>query len=153
MKFWETIKEYLRQRLFAGEYAKLELARRTVNDKTVQQQIQLLTRINLQSFDHRLIDKGDDILDIVIEDHGSDNEFLKQVIDLNKNPAFHEIVEWLKREQVLYTAKEARDLDTLNFSRGSINGLVLLEQNIDRLVGVYQERVSPPEEYDNHEVI
>lgn len=150
----QYILNYLRKKLFAGEYAKLELQRRTITEKSVNEQIQLLTRLNLACFDPRAVDKGEDILDIVMEEDGDDTEFLKQCVDLSKNTAWQRIQEWLKREQVVFTAKESQNIDTLNFSRGSVNGLVLEQEVVDRLVGVYRERTShKDDQYDNHEVI
>lgn len=151
-KIKQYIAEYLRKKLFATEYAKLELARRTVDGKSHTEQIQILTRANLASFDVKALDSDDDVLELA-EAHGWENQFLAQVKDLRDNTALKNIVEMLKRDQMAFGAKEAVTLDQLNFSRGSINGVVLLEDTIDRLYGVYRERVSPDEEYDNHEVI
>jgi hypothetical protein len=94
--------------------------------------------------------------DILVElegDNESVDEFLKNVHEIYKNPAIGRIAEFIIRNQVLYSAKEATNLAELNFGRATVNGVSLFREEIDRLEGIYQERHAPEEDFDEHEVV
>ena len=74
----------------------MELARRTVEGKTAVEQMQMLTRANLATFDIKAIDNTDDILEMAdAEDIAT--EFLAQVKDLNESVALKRMLTFLKR--------------------------------------------------------
>lgn len=142
----KTLKEKLRRYLFKDEYLKLELARRQPVKVTE------MVRQQLVGFDKRLLTETGDVLDQWTRIKTEDTK-LEQVHQIAQASALRDILAWLKREQIYFAVMQSENIDQVNFARATVNGLVLLEETIDRLDGVYRERVSTPEPYDKHDVI
>lgn len=81
------------------------------------------------------------------------DDFLSHVHDLDENPALDMIIMLLKREQVMFTALEAENIEQVNFGRATINGLQLIREETDRLVGIYNQRHAGEGDYDHSEVV
>lgn len=67
-------------------------------------------------------------------------EFLAKVHELKKDDALGRIIRYLKAVQMKHTATEALTIDTVNFGRASVNGLSLVDDEIDVLSTLYDER-------------
>lgn len=109
-------------------------------------------RMMLKGFDPKVLDDEDDLPE-VLQDVESDESFLQQCKSLKDNDALWIIVKYLIRNQVLYSAKEAKTLDDINFGRATINGLSLLREEVDRLASVYAKRHTAKPKFDEHEVV
>ncbi len=118
--------------------------------------ITALTRAQLAGFNPgALSDRASDIIDLIERDDGTEGvtEFLRKVHDLTENPAFAKVAEYLIREQILHGQLEANSLESLNFSRATINGVTLFLEEVERLNGIHLDRSRREEDFDAHDVI
>jgi len=114
-----------------------------------------LTRELLKGFDAKLLDNGwygnfeqiPDVLDEAIADN-EENSFLEQVKELKKNTALKRIMDYNVRNQLLIIAKWSKDLAEADFGRATINGIVLLREDIDRLSVIYDKKHEPKKPID-----
>lgn len=111
-----------------------------------------LVREQLHGFNPHLLDTEDELLEI-ITDEESQEAFLNEVKKLADNTALPRIMEHLIRNQVLYSAKEAPTLDAINFGRASVNGITLIQEEIERLKTLFDERHAPKEQFDVHKAL
>lgn len=111
-----------------------------------------IVREQLKGFNPRLLDSEADILEQFKEEDALDS-FLDQVHELSENNALGPIFDYLIRNQILYTAKEAEQMASINFGRSTINGFVLLREEIERLEGIYKERHIPEDKFDTQDVL
>ncbi len=66
--------------------------------------------------------------------------FLSKAYDIVKNnPTFKLVLESLIVEQEHYSMLEAKDIEEVNFGRATINGLMLIEESLSVLSGMYEE--------------
>lgn len=111
-----------------------------------------LVREQLKGINPRILDNENDILVDVVGDDSIDS-FLAACHDLHKSIALSKIIDYLVRDQVLYSAKTAVGLEEINFGRATINGLSLLREEVERLDTVYAERHAVEPKFDAHEVV
>lgn len=111
-----------------------------------------LVRAQLAGFNPRLLDNEDDLPE-VLGDTESQELFLAGMKRLNEDEYLKTLIEYLKRNQVLHSAKEALTLDAINFGRSTVNGLSLLQEEIARLTTVFDVRHEKQPEFDEHEVV
>lgn len=76
-------------------------------------------------------------------------DFLADCHTLAGNRALPLILDWLVRKQILFSAKMAPDLNSINFGRASINGCELVREEVARLDAAYEERKKPKVEDDD----
>lgn len=151
---WLQMQEDMKQKKADFEAYKASL---TVTD---------LVREQLKGLNPRLLDE-----DVVKDEEGqtsrtyselpevlgeveSQEEFLAKCKSLKENPALDVILDYITRNQILYSAKEAVTLETINFGRATVNGVSLVREEVARLATVYAERhpANKPE-FDEHEVV
>ena len=109
-------------------------------------------RAQLKSFDPKLLDSEDQLPEVLGDDENQ-IEFLNNVKSLSGNRALNIICDYLKRNLIIDAAKYGKDIDAINFSRASINGLGLLREEIERLLVILEERHPKETEFDKHEVV
>lgn len=117
-----------------------------------RQTVVSVVRRQLAGFDPKLLDEERDLPE-VLGDVDEQDSFLAKCVSLKNDRALATILAYLKRNQVMHTAKEAQTLDAINFGRATINGLSLLEEEIARLATIHAERHPPEEKFDAHEVV
>jgi len=86
----------------------------------------------------------------MMEENDSRDAFLGHVKSLQENPAYEAIRQFLIRRQIIITAKEAEDLTTINFGRATINGLELYDEEVGRLVSIFDNENKKEEDFDEH---
>jgi len=110
-------------------------------------------RSQMKSFDPLTMDNMDDIEVMYdTEDDGIDS-FLSDMTSLSNNKSLQEVIKVIKRNQVMFIALESQNIEQVNFGRASINGLMLLGDEIDRLAGIHAKRNEPEENYDKGSVV
>lgn len=165
--------------IFASELRKIEKERTTylTLQKRLREDIERfeehkknitvrdIMRERLAGFNPRLLDKvseGDEeLLDYLLkESHdetevfaGRKEEFLSRMHDLSNNDELRLLTEWLIRNQTLITAREAQTQDAINFGRATLNGLELIEEEIERYAGLYKESHAGEEPFDTHSAV
>ena len=63
------------------------------------------------------------------------------------------IIDNLINSQGNFAIKEAQTMEQVLFVRGTINGLTLFKEEIERLYSLYKEKVKPDEKFDKHNLI
>lgn len=125
-----------------------------------------LVREQLKGFNPRLLDPTrrrdeetgsevesfDDLPEVLgeVEDQES---FLAACKSLQENKAFPIIADYLLRNQILFSAKEAVGLAEIDFGRSTVNGIQLLREEVARLATVHAERHAAKPTFDEHEVV
>jgi hypothetical protein len=110
-----------------------------------------LLREELKGFDVKILDSDLDVEDWYTE-QDSRRTFLEQCHELFKSSALKDIAKFLIRNQMQYTTTEAKTLEDMNFGRATINGIVLLQEEVDRLNTLYLTEVKPPDKFDEHDI-
>lgn len=131
---------------------RLEAATEQRNDYVNNLSVVDLVREQLKGFDPRMLDTEDDLPEVLGEVESQDS-FLAAMKRLNEDEHLKTLIAYLKRNQVLHSAKEALTLDAINFGRATVNGLSLLDEEIGRLAIVYKTRHAQEPEFDEHEVV
>lgn len=111
-----------------------------------------LVREQLKGFDPKMLDDDDDLPGILGEVEAQD-AFLSKMKTLNDMPELKTVRKYLIRNQIIYTATEAENVEKQNFGRATINGLYLEEEEIARLATIYADRHKPEEGFDTFEVV
>ena len=93
----------------------------------------------------------DDILEYKVS-IGEDTTFLTECRELFKNKSFHDILSWMEKVQLIHIAKEAEEIDKVNFGRAHISSYELLREDVARLNKIYLERHTTPENFDKHAI-
>lgn len=137
------------RRKFEGEVLKYGMSVNVVD----------LVREQLKGFNPRLLDRiensdqADILAEIEAEEGGNVEAFLAECKQITTTDAFLRVCNYLIRNQVIYTAKEARAEIAINFGRATINGVSLMREEIERMAGIWEERSKAPEPFDKHEAI
>lgn len=154
-----ALKSFLKGYLLKDELAavtrqktRLEDATRARTDFINTLSVTDLMREQLAGFNPRLLDSEDDLPEILGEVEAQD-VFLAGMKRLEEDEHLKTLIEYLKRNQVLHSAKEAQTLDAINFGRATVNGLTLLVEEITRLAIIYKVRHEKDVEFDEHEVL
>ena len=156
------LKERLRAYLFTGEYDKLERYRnqimsdyermqherkRAYNDMRAEVSIIDLVREVMKGFNPRDLDSEEELLEM-LEDEDSVDAFLAEAKKLTENTALPKILAYIERNQIQYSARDAKTLEEINFGRATLNGIQLLRDELASLLTAWEERHAPPEEFD-----
>lgn len=117
-----------------------------------------VVRAQLAGFNPRTLDgvRDEESTDILVElrsENGDEDGFLAEMHRIVKQGFFSRLCEYVIRNQVLYTAKKAVNIDAVNFGRATVNGVELIKDELERLSAIYEERHEPPEAFDEHAVI
>jgi hypothetical protein len=110
------------------------------------------TREQLKGFNVKLLDSDMDI-EGQYADIDSRFAFLSECHDLYKNKARIAIENYLKRNQIQFSVKEAVDLEQINFGRATINGITLFDEEVERLNTIYLTEHTPKEQFDDKEIV
>jgi hypothetical protein len=81
------------------------------------------------------------------------DELLAKAHDLYTNHALARISTHLKNRQLVFTVTEAKTHEQGNFGRATILGICLLEEEIERLAGIWDEEHKPQEDFNHNDVI
>lgn len=111
-----------------------------------------LVREQLKSFNPRLLSDDNDLL-AVLTDEDSEEVFLSRMRDVFKMKELWQVCDYIKRDLILFAAKEGKTLEEINFSRASINGIQLLHEEVERFNAIYDERHPPKETFDEHQAL
>lgn len=149
----KTIRKWLQQLLFSTEQLELEARLQALKTMREGTNITALVREQLAGFDSSLLDSDKEILEEFGDDTEAINTFLNQVKELYDNPARVVIQNYLTRNQLLVGMMNAENLTALNFSRATINGIVLFDEELGSLYGKYKELHKPQESYDEHTIV
>jgi hypothetical protein len=84
-----------------------------------------------------ITDTIDDLLAEIPKDEREG--FTAQAKELQKNETLQRIISYLVRKQLTFTAMEAVTTEEMNFARATVNGLSLLNEEIDELVHYHDE--------------
>lgn len=68
------------------------------------------------------------------------------------NPMLHKLLDSLRYAQVDHIAREARTYDEVSFCRASINGIELVEEELERLSAMFRSRRTE-DKFDKYEII
>lgn len=147
----EKLRGKLAKLLLRREYEELQLARKGYIEG-VKTSPAIAFRVQMKGYNPKDLDNMDDI-EVMYDTEDGLNSFLADVHSLSNNKALQEIIKVLKRNQIMHTALETQNLDQVNFGRATVNGLCLLEEEIDRLVGIYTEKNEVEDKYDETEII
>jgi hypothetical protein len=147
------LKHRLFQWLFREDIYALKREKLLVEQqKMVKPDIVALTRHNLSVFTP--LDVGEDKeLRAYFPDNESWRVFLGKCKTIADSDALQVILRYLVAGQVEFTAKEATSMESVNFSRGCVNGYTLLREELDKLSGEYAALTAQQEAFDVHEVI
>lgn len=118
----------------------------------VSNDVVALVRAQLKGFDPKLLDSDTDLPEVLGEVE-SQESFLAGMKRLQEDEHLWFLVQYLTRNQVLYTATEAVTLEQQNFGRATLNGYSILREEINRLATVHAVRHAATPEFDEHEVV
>lgn len=157
----KDLKIKLRDYLFGTEYKLFLFEKKQFEDRYKKLTITDLVREKMKGFNPHLLDtslySGDvDGTPSIMDDLPEEGEdiFLKKVKDLAENTALGHIIDYVCRNQILYSARYAIGIDEINFGRASVNGATLIKEEVARLFLIYQERHPPDEEkFDKHAIL
>lgn len=162
----ESIKQYIGLWLFKSvkdtldlERDLLELAKKNFEIKKANVNVVDLVREKLKGFNPRLLNriKTTDDANILVEEFGENEEgadaFLAAIKPIAESKEFQVLLDYLNRNQIVYSAQEGLDLNQINFGRATLNGTGLVREELDSLLTIYIDRHKPSEHYDKHEVV
>lgn len=154
-----AIKSFLANLLLKDEQASLRIQQASLEASHVEFEaykksltVEDLVREQLKGFDPKLLDDATDLPE-VLGDVTAQEPFLAAMKSLNENDSLWTLVAYLTRNQILFSAKEAQDLASINFGRATINGWSLLREEVERLTTVFKARHAAEPEFDEHEVL
>lgn len=154
----ERILRFAAPELFKNEHLYLTLIeehRKRMEALTVSD----LVREKLKGFNPRLLDyaiKGTDGTNIIYEaeKEGLDIEqLLAKMDEYHKSEHLQFLFNFLLRNQIVYSTKEANTFEQANFGRAEISGIEAVRDLIAKLKIEFDETHAPPEDYDEHEVV
>lgn len=150
---FQKIKSWLRRKLFANEELEYQAKIMALASMKENASVVALAREQLKGFNPRHI-----TLDVVKNRHAlslydgltpeEEDALITNIHQLYTNPALQVLLDYITRNQVLYGQMEADSLLSLNFSRGTVNGLILLRDEINAAEGVYRKRHTPEEDFN-----
>lgn len=77
-------------------------------------------------------------------------ELYSQAAILNNNKAFQAVTSHLINVQGNYTVKEAEFMNQVAFGRATINGIILMREEITRLANLHNTSLTKEEDFDKH---
>lgn len=87
------------------------------------------------------------------KDIDDEMRFDARCAELLEDDVLSEIIDKILVAQVDSIARWAKDMDTVAFCRGSINGVSLVKEELERSASRHVERKRQPAEYDRYDVI
>lgn len=94
--------------------------------------------------------------DNAIEDNLSEKDkdelYANANLILNNN-AFKKIKKHIINLQGNYSIKEAENMSQVAFGRATINGILLFNEELERLSALHKEKTKPEEDFDKHDLI
>lgn len=135
--------------LLKAEYEKLEKARDGYLSGSDPARA---FRRQMKGFEPKSIDSTDDI-ELMYEAEDGLESFLADIKAVSDNKSLQEVIKVLKRNQIMHIALETQNIEQVNFGRATVNGFLLLEEEIDRLVGIYAQKHTTEDKYDTNEVV
>ena len=91
----------------------------------------------------------DNIDDLTVVDR---KNYLQQAESLYSNPVFQNEIKVIIQKQLEYMGMEAKNMEEVWVSRGTINGIDLLRERIEALHSEYIQAIKPAEKFDRFEV-
>lgn len=163
---WDRMKHAVARYLLSSEVDKVNMERETY--KLIQDSVKrkledveayeksidivAVFRKQIEGFDPHLLDTDED-LPAVLGDIENQDAFLSKMKSLSDQVELRQLIDFLKREQIIHIAKYADTLDKQNFGRATLNGFELLMSEIDRLATVYVDRHKQDDDFDKNEVV
>lgn len=158
------IRTFLRRWLFQKEELEIEarlLALRAMEEKARSVDIVELARLQLSGFAWGSLDRA--YIDAIIKNEmpscvhtlpkDEQQDFLRNIKDLHDNQALGQVLDYLTRVQIIFGNLGTRNVEELNFSRATVNGLRLLAEEIEDNYGIYKKQSEAEEEYDTSEIM
>ena len=78
--------------------------------------------------------------------------YLQQAESIYMNPVFQNEVKIIVQKQLEYMGMEAKNMEEVWVSRGTINGVDLLRERIETLHSQHLQAIKPAEKFDEFEV-
>lgn len=78
---------------------------------------------------------------------------LSEADNISSREAFGYICNELKKQQIYYIAQEAADFNQMNFGRGTLNGISLLQDEIEELAALNRQENQQEEDYNPFNLI
>jgi hypothetical protein len=155
----QKIKAWLKRKLFSQEQLEYEARLLALKSMRTNASIVALAREQLSGFDPSTITldsvRPKNRVGITIFDGMSEaerDEFIIAVHGLHSSKALRTITDFLTRAQVMEGAMGADSLTALNFSRATVNGLMLPWDTINEIEGIYLNLKKSPDSYDRFSV-
>lgn len=152
---FKPLKRRIAKALLSEEYNELEQGRQMyldlIKDVPMTSHASVF-REQMKGFDPKQIDNQDDI-EVLYETEDGLDSFLADTVALNNNKTLQELINVLKRNQVMHIAMETNNIEEVNFGRATINGLLLLQEEIARLAAIHAKKNEKEEEYDETELL
>lgn len=153
---FNKIKDRLRRYFFKTEEVQYKAQIMALEVMKQNANVTSLAREQLKGFDPRSINlaKARD-RNFTIYDGLNEEErlaLINNIHSLHENPALPILLDFLTQKQLLYGMMEAEDLMAVNCSRLTINGLCLLQDQINEVEGVYKALHSRPEDFNKFEI-
>lgn len=127
-----------------------------------------LVREKLVGFSTKMVDgvklalnpqgHGIDVISNIFDDaksagYSGENDFLADVKRISDLKAFRVIVDYVKRNQIIFTTGAAKSMEQVNFGGATINGAELIREEVQALAALFEERNKKEEAYDKHEAM
>lgn len=173
--------EYFGPRLFSDYLSTLKMmkeANERVSDKLKTEKAQFedmkhnltvtdLVREKLAGFNPRLVDGvrcaansetgAIDVLSDIFSDAKlvgvEEKDFLADCKTLSNNRALPIILNYVIRNQIVFSARAVQNFNQVLFGGATINGVELVREEIERMAAIFEERNTAPEKYDKHEAL
>lgn len=151
---WKQFKRKIATFLFADYKAELDTIHNAVLEADRKSlSVADLIREQLKGFNPQVLDENTDVLETFLFEAEKD-EFMAKIKEINNNPHFFALLDFLVKEQLLFLAKEANDLSQVNFGRATINGISLIKEEVQRISRLYDELHDPePKDPEPHNLI
>lgn len=86
-------------------------------------------------------------------DEKDKKEYIIEMARISDNKALRMLLNDLKVKQILFTVKQARTMDEVGFGRATINGISLIEEELNRAKALQEELQKKIDVFDEHAII
>lgn len=163
--YWVHTKHKIARWLLADEVAKVDMERQSFIAVQKQYERKIkdfneyrksltvidLVREQMKGFNPHLHLDDSDLTNLM--DSEELDGFLAKAKDLSDNIVYKKVCEHIKRNQAQYAVLEAGNLEQMNFARATINGVSLVEDEINSLLILYNARHEVEEKYDKYSAV
>jgi len=80
-------------------------------------------------------------------------EYITEMARVADNKWMKLLLNDLKVKQIMFTVKQARNMEEVSFGRATINGISLIEEELVRVKALDEESKKPKGEFDEHAII